>query len=118
MKGEKQEKRAGAGNKDYQSYGPSTALQAGTAAPDFTLHTTPDQTVSLTDFRGRPVILMFYPADWSPVCGDQVVLYNELLPEFQSPRRGGLARHLGGRRLVSPRFRPRSQIEVPADGGL
>ena len=83
MKGEKQDKRAGAGNKDYQSYGPSTALQAGTAAPDFTLHTTPDQTVSLTDFRGRPVILMFYPADWSPVCGDQVVLYNELLPEFQ-----------------------------------
>lgn len=83
MKGEKQDKRAGAGNKDYQSYVPSTALQVGTAAPDFTLHTTPDQTVSLTDFRGRPVILMFYPADWSPVCGDQVVLYNELLPEFR-----------------------------------
>src|SRR5262249_30076204 len=31
----------------------------------------------------RPVILAFYPVDWSPVCGDQVVLYNELLPEFQ-----------------------------------
>jgi peroxiredoxin len=68
---------------DYQSYSPSTVLQPGTAAPVFTLHTTPDQTVSLTDFRGRPVILTFYPADWSPVCGDQVVLYNEMLPELR-----------------------------------
>ena len=58
-------------------------LGPGTRAPDFTLHTTPDQTVSLGEFRGAPVILAFYPADWSPVCGDQVVLYNELLPEFR-----------------------------------
>ncbi|HEX4602105.1 MAG TPA: redoxin domain-containing protein [Gemmatimonadales bacterium] len=54
----------------------------GTRAPDFTLHRTPDQTVSLRDLRGRPVILAFYPADWSPVCGDQMALYNEVLPEF------------------------------------
>jgi peroxiredoxin len=39
--------------------------------------------VSLADFRGRPVILAFYPADWSPVCGDQMALYNEVLPEFE-----------------------------------
>ncbi len=58
-------------------------LAPGTEAPDFTLHSTPDQTVALRDFRGRPVILAFYPADWSPVCGDQMVLYNEILPEFQ-----------------------------------
>ena len=57
-------------------------LEPGTKAPDFTLHTTPDQPVSLKDFQGRPLILAFYPADWSPVCGDQMVLYNELLPEF------------------------------------
>jgi peroxiredoxin len=57
-------------------------LPAGTPAPPFTLKSTPDQAVSLTDFRGRPVILAFYPADWSPVCGDQVALYNEVLPEF------------------------------------
>ena len=56
---------------------------AGTPAPDFTLHTTPDQAVSLSEFRGQPVILVFYPADWSPVCGDQMGLYNEILPEFQ-----------------------------------
>jgi len=61
----------------------STILPAGTAAPDFTLHVTPDQTLSLSELRGRPVILAFYPADWSPVCGDQMALYNEILPEFQ-----------------------------------
>jgi peroxiredoxin len=58
-------------------------LAAGTRAPDFTLKSTPDQTVSLSEFRGRPVILAFYPADWSPTCGDQLALYNEVLPEFQ-----------------------------------
>lgn len=57
-------------------------LAAGMPAPDFTLHSTPDQTVSLSEFRGRNVILAFYPADWSPVCGDQLALYNELLGEF------------------------------------
>jgi len=60
----------------------SNILSAGTPAPDFTLHVTPDQTLSLKELRGRPVILAFYPADWSPVCGDQMALYNEILPEF------------------------------------
>jgi peroxiredoxin len=58
-------------------------LRAGTKAPDFTLRSTPDQSISLSEFRGRPVILAFYPADWSPTCGDQLALYNEVLPEFQ-----------------------------------
>lgn len=58
-------------------------LAPGTPAPDFTLHSTPDQKVSLRDFRGHPVILAFYPSDWSPVCGDQMGLYNQILPEFQ-----------------------------------
>jgi len=60
----------------------SAALSPGTPAPDFSLHSTPDQFVSLTEFRGRPVILAFYPEDWSPVCSDQLALYQELLPEF------------------------------------
>jgi peroxiredoxin len=60
----------------------TTVLKAGSPAPDFTLQTTPDQTVSLSEFRGRPVVLVFYPADWSPVCSDQLALYNEILPEF------------------------------------
>jgi len=59
------------------------ALKPGAIAPDFTLKTTPDQTVSLKDFLGTPVILAFYPADFSPVCGDEMSLYNEILPEFQ-----------------------------------
>ena len=58
-------------------------LPAGTQAPDFTLNSEPDRTVSLRDYRGQPVILAFYPADWSPVCGDQMALYNEILPEFR-----------------------------------
>lgn len=58
-------------------------LTAGTPAPDFSLHITPDQKLSLSELRGKPVILTFYPADWSPVCGDQLALYNEILPEFQ-----------------------------------
>jgi len=58
-------------------------LSPGTTAPDFELPSTPDQTLSLADFRGRPVILAFYPEDWSPVCSDQLALYQQLLPEFQ-----------------------------------
>ena len=59
------------------------ALAAGSKAPDFKLQATPDQAVSLSDFRGKPIILAFYPADWSPVCGDQMALYNEVLSEFR-----------------------------------
>lgn len=59
-----------------------SALTAGTPAPEFTLHSTPDQAVSLSEFRGNPVVLVFYPSDWSPVCGDQLALYNELREEF------------------------------------
>src|SRR3954468_7261199 len=58
-------------------------LAAGTLAPGFRLRVTPDQYLSLSDLRGKPVILAFYPADWSPVCGDQVALFNEILPEFR-----------------------------------
>jgi len=61
----------------------ATPLAPGTEAPEFALPSTPDQRVSLSEFRGRPVILAFYPEDWSPVCSDQLALYQELLPEFQ-----------------------------------
>ena len=58
-------------------------LSPGTRAPDFALNATPDQVLRLSELRGRPVILVFYPADWSPVCGDQVALYNEMLSVFR-----------------------------------
>lgn len=60
-----------------------SVLRPGTRAPVFTLRSTPDESVSLSQFQGRPVILAFYPADWSPVCSDQMALYNEILDEFQ-----------------------------------
>lgn len=60
---------------------PSIA-KTGLLAPDFALKATPDQTVSLDQLKGKPIVLVFYPADWSPVCGDQVSLYNEMLSEF------------------------------------
>jgi len=62
----------------------SEILSPRTAAPDFRLPVTPDQKLSLSELRGQPVILAFYPADWSPVCGDQMALYNEILPEFKN----------------------------------
>lgn len=57
-------------------------LPIGTIAPGFELHSTPDQKLSLAQLRGKKVILAFYPADWSPVCGDQMALYNETLRFF------------------------------------
>ncbi len=58
-------------------------LRPGTVAPDFELPGTPGgKKYRLADLRGRPVVLAFYPADWSPVCTGQLSLYNELLPEF------------------------------------
>ena len=59
-------------------------LQPGSAAPDFTLHDGAGNPVSLADSRGRAVVLVFYPFDWSPVCSDQLALYNELLEEFEA----------------------------------
>jgi peroxiredoxin (alkyl hydroperoxide reductase subunit C) len=61
----------------------ATPLPAGTQAPDFTLPSGPDRDVSLHDYRGQPVILTFYPGDFSPVCTDQLGLYQQLLPEFE-----------------------------------
>ena len=66
-----------------QTENPTGILPAGTTAPDFKLESAPGERLTLASLRGRPVILAFYPADWSPVCGDQMALYNEVLPEFE-----------------------------------
>ena len=66
-----------------------TALEAGTRAPAFSLAASSrdagerPEWFTDRDFRGRPLILAFYPADWSPVCSDQMALYNAVLPEFE-----------------------------------
>jgi peroxiredoxin len=59
-------------------------VKPGALAPEFALPSGPNQTLKLSQLRGHPVVLVFYPADWSPVCSDQVALYNELLSEFQT----------------------------------
>jgi thiol-disulfide isomerase/thioredoxin len=103
----------------------SPILAAGTVAPNFTLRVTPDQNLTLSDLRGKPVILAFYPADWSPVCGDQMTLYNEILPEFRKHEAELLAfRSTGGGAMppspvtvtcISRRFRTqgRRREEIP-----
>ena len=58
-------------------------LQSGIRAPDFTLPTGPGASLALSQLRGKLVVLAFYPADFSPVCGDQMALYNETLSEFR-----------------------------------
>lgn len=65
---------------DSSNTAPDKILPAGTMAPDFSLRATPDQALSLSELRGQPVVLVFYPADWSPVCGDELSLFNEALP--------------------------------------
>lgn len=57
-------------------------LQPGEKAPEFELFATPDQKVKLSELIGKNVIVAFYPADWSPVCSDQMALYNEMLKIF------------------------------------
>jgi peroxiredoxin len=59
-------------------------IEAGTKAPDFSLPNQDGDTVSLSDFAGRRLILAFYPLDFSPVCTDQLSLYQEVLGEIES----------------------------------
>ena len=80
-------------------------LPAGTVAPNFTLYATPDQQLSLRELKGNPVVLAFYPTDWTSVCGDQLTLYNQLLPTF---------REYGERILTSPKFKPPSMAGYEA----
>lgn len=72
--------------RDSQSPDESGIVAAGTMAPPFELASGPGETVRLSDFRGRPVVLVFYPADWSPVCGDQVTQYAGASAEFAAHR--------------------------------
>ncbi len=62
------------------------ALESGSRAPDFELHTAQGDIVELSDFleEGKHVILAFYPAAWSPTCGDEMTLFQEFLDEFEA----------------------------------
>jgi len=60
----------------------SRGLPVGSNAPGFTLPATGSEAISLSQFEGQPVVLVFYPADASPVCSNQLALYNESLHLF------------------------------------
>lgn len=68
---------------EYGHHYPPQILEVGSPAPDFTLRATPDQSLTLSELRGRPVVLVFYPADWSAVCGDELAVFNAALPLFR-----------------------------------
>jgi len=59
-------------------------IAVGEQAPDFTLRDQDGEKVSLADYRGRKVLLIFYPGDFSPVCGDQLSIYQEVKPEIEA----------------------------------
>jgi peroxiredoxin len=56
----------------------------GERAPDIRLPSGPETHFDLSELRGRPVVLVFYPADWSPVCSDQLPLYEAVKSEFDA----------------------------------
>jgi peroxiredoxin len=58
-------------------------IAAGEPAPGFTLRNQNGEKVSLSDYRGRKVLLVFYPQDFSPVCSDQLSIYQEVKPEIE-----------------------------------
>lgn len=59
-------------------------IAAGDTAPEFTLRDQDGEDVSLSDFKGRKVLLVFYPFDFSPVCSDQLSVYQEVKPEIEA----------------------------------
>jgi peroxiredoxin len=59
-------------------------IEAGTKAPDFSLPDQDGNQVSLSDFAGQKLVLVFYPLDFSPVCSDQLSIYQEVLSELES----------------------------------
>ena len=59
-------------------------IQVGERAPEFSLPNHKGEDVSLSDFRGRRVLLVFYPNDFSPVCSDQLSIYQEVKPSLDA----------------------------------
>lgn len=61
----------------------SDTVRVGDIAPDFSLPATGESELSLSSYRGRPVVVVFYPGDDSPVCTKQLNSYNDGLNEFE-----------------------------------
>ena len=56
----------------------------GAPAPEIVLPAGPAHCWALRDFRGKPLVLAFYPADWEPVSADQLAHYNEIVPQLRA----------------------------------
>jgi peroxiredoxin len=87
-------------------------IEVGTQAPDFTLRNQKGEKISLSDLRGRKVMLVFYPADFSPVCTDQLSIYQEVLPEIE--QRGATLLGISVDSLWAHRaFQEKLGVEIP-----
>src|SRR5213594_3073364 len=95
----------------------NAGLAVGTEAPDFALPDAEGKTVRLSDYRGKPVVLVFYPLDWSPGCSQQLDLYQHDLGEF-TQRGAVLLRDLGRQHLQPRRLGGRPRHHLPAPGRL
>jgi peroxiredoxin len=87
-------------------------IEPGAPAPDFTLPDQEGAEVSLSDFRGRTVVLVFYPADFSPVCTDQLSVYQEVLPELEQREAALLGISVDGA-FCHKAFRQHLGISIP-----
>jgi peroxiredoxin len=59
-------------------------IEPGRQAPEFALPDQDGKRVSLQELRGQTVLLVFYPLDFSPVCTDQLNVYQEVLGELEA----------------------------------
>jgi len=87
-------------------------ISPGTEAPGFTLTDQDGEPVSLEDFRGRRVVLVFYPGDFSPVCTDQLSIYQEVLPQIEEQGATLLGISVDSR-WSHAAFRERLGIQIP-----
>jgi peroxiredoxin len=87
-------------------------IEPGARAPDFTLPDQDGKQVSLSDFRGQTVVLVFYPADFSPVCTDQLSVYQEVLPQFEERNAKLLGISVDGS-FCHRAFRQHMNLDIP-----
>jgi peroxiredoxin len=87
-------------------------IEPGSPAPDFSLPDQDGNRVSLSDLRGETVVLVFYPADFSPVCTDQLSVYEEVLPELDERGAKLLGISVDGA-FCHKAFRQQSNISIP-----
>ncbi|HEX8743705.1 MAG TPA: redoxin domain-containing protein [Thermoleophilaceae bacterium] len=98
-------------------------IEAGAPAPDFTLLDQDGNDVSLESLRGKRVVLVFYPSDFSPVCTDQLNVYQEVLGELRergvelygvsvdsSWTHKAFRRHLGVEMPLLADFHPKGEV--------